>query len=123
MRSFTGSDGRYYRNELCLDTTNGPTIASEDIKKLSPNEAERKVLSQWELLMSEVKKTKEYDASLTYGLYQIFAEIDTSYKDEDNKTVWNNIEVHSALQTMKTLCKEYYNSEIVPVLFEYEFIK
>lgn len=123
MRSFTGSDGRYYRNELCLDTTNGPTIASEDIKKLSPNEAERKILSQWELLMSEVKKTKEYDSSLTYGLYQIFAEIDTSYKDEDNKTVWNNIEVHSALQTMKALCKEYYNDEIVPTLFEYEFIK
>ena len=123
MRSFTGSDGRYYRNELCLDTTNGPTIASEDIKKLSPNEAERKILSQWELLMSEVKKTKEYDSSLTYGLYQIFAEIDTSYKDEDDKTVWNNIEVHSALQTMKALCKEYYNDEIVPTLFEYEFIK
>lgn len=123
MRTFTGSDGRFYRNELCLDTTNGPTIASEDIKKLSPNEAERKILSQWELLMSEVKKTKEYDSSLTYGLYQIFAEIDTSYKDEDNKTVWNNIEVHSAQQTMKVLCKEYYNDEIVPTLFEYEFIK
>lgn len=123
MRTFTGSDGRFYRNELCLDITNGPTIASEDIKKLSPNEAEKKILAQWDLLMSEVKKTKEYDASLTYGIYQIFAEIDTSYKDEDNKTVWNNIEVHSALQTMKALCKEYYNKEIVPTLFEYEFIK
>lgn len=123
MRTFTGSDGRFYRNEMCLDTTNGPTIASEDIKKLSPNEAEKKILAQWDLLMSEVKKTKEYNSSLTYGLYQIFAEIDTSYKDEDNKTVWNNIEVHSALQTMKALCKEYYNDEIVPTLFEYEFIK
>lgn len=123
MRTFTGSDGRFYRNEICLDTTNGPTIASEDIKKLSPNEAEKKILAQWDLLMSEVKKTKEYNSSLTYGLYQIFAEIDTSYKDEDNKTVWNNIEVHSALQTMKTLCKEYYNKEIVLTLFEYEFIK
>lgn len=123
MRTFTGSDGRFYRNEMCLDTTNGPTIASEDIKKLSPNEAEKKILAQWDLLMSEVKKTKEYNSSLTYGLYQIFAEIDTSYKDEDDKTVWNNIEVHSALQTMKTLCKEYYNDEIVPTLFEYEFIK
>lgn len=123
MRTFTGSDGRFYRNELCLDTTHGPTIASEDIKKLSPNEAEKKILAQWDLLMSEVKKTKEYDSSLTYGLYQIFAEIDTSYKDEDDKRVWNNIEVHSALQTMKALCKEYYNKEIVPTLFEYEFIK
>lgn len=123
MRSFTGSDGRFYRNELCLDTTNGSTIASNDLKKLVTNDAENKILAQWDALISAVKKTAEYDATLTYGVYQIFAEIDTSYKDENEKTVWNNIEVHSALQTMKTLCKEYYNSEIVPTLFEYEFLK
>ena len=123
MRSFTGSDGRFYRNELCMDTTNGSTLATEDLKKLTTNDAENKILAQWDSLMLEVKKTSEYDSSLTYGIYQIFAEIDTSYKDDDGKTVWNNIEVHSALQTMKSLCKEYYNSEIVPTLFEYEFLK
>lgn len=57
------------------------------------------------------------------GVYQIFAEIDTSYKDDEGNTVWNNIEVHSALQTLKALIKEYYNTEIVPTLFEYEFLK
>ena len=35
MRTFTGSDGRFYRNELCLDGTNGETIALRDIKGLA----------------------------------------------------------------------------------------
>jgi hypothetical protein len=123
MRTFTGSDGRFYRNELCMDTTNGPTVASEDLKKLVRSPAEQRILDQWKTLMDAVKQTDEYDPRLTYGVYQIFAEIDTSYKDDEGKTVWNNIEVHSALQTLKTLVKEYYNTEIVPTLFEYEFLK
>ena len=44
-------------------------------------------------------------------------------KDDDGNTVWNNLEVHSALQTLKNLVKEYYNKEIVPKLFEHEFLK
>lgn len=120
MRSFTGSDGRFYRNELCLD---GDTIASKDLVKLNTNDTEKQLLAQWQHLMAEVKKTKEYNKALTYGVYQIFAEIDTSYKDDDGNTVWNNLEVHSALQTLKNLVKEYYNKEIVPILFEHEFLK
>ena len=123
MRTFAGSDGRFYRNELCLDTTNGGTLASADIAKLKANADEKRLLAQWERLMAEVKKTPEYNPALTYGVYQIFAEIDTSYKDENDNTIWNNLEVHSALQTLKTLIKEYYNKEIVPTLFRYEFLK
>ena len=123
MRTFTGSDGRFYRNELCLDTTNGDTLASVDLSKLNADETERQLLAQWKNLITEAKKTAEYDPSLTYGVYQIFSEIDTSYKDEDGNTVWNNLEVHSALQTLKSLVKDYYNKEIVPTLFEYEFLK
>ncbi|GAB6401944.1 hypothetical protein IMM1_31740 [Pseudocoprococcus immobilis] len=74
-------------------------------------------------ISNTIKKTKEYNSSLTYGVYQILAEIDTSYKDDEGKTIWNNIEVHSALQTLKVLVKNYYNKEIVPLLFEYEFLK
>ena len=123
-RSFTGSDGRFYRNELCLDTTNGETVASKDIKKLKANETEKTILELYSTLLNHVKETKEYRKELTYGIYQIFAEIDTSYTDEiTGKTVYNNIQVHSDLQAMKELCKNYYNSEIVPVLFEYEFLK
>lgn len=123
MRTFTGSDGRFYRNELCMDTTNGPTVASEDLKNLVCGPAEQRIFDQWKTLMDAVKQTDEYDPRLTYGVYQIFAEIDTSYKDDEGNTVWNNVEVHSALQTLKTLVKEYYNTEIVPTLFEYEFLK
>lgn len=123
-RTFTGSDGRFYRNELCLDTTNGETVASKDIKKMKANETEKKILDLYKTLLSHVKETKEYNSELTYGIYQIFAEIDTSFTDEiTGKTVYNNIQVHSDLQAMKELCKNYYNSEIVPVLFEYEFLK
>ncbi|MCR4615040.1 MAG: hypothetical protein K5756_02695 [Clostridiales bacterium] len=123
MRTFTGSDGRFYRNELCLDTTNGDTLASVDLSKLNMNETEKQLMAQWNNLLAEAKKTAEYNSSLTYGVYQIFAEIDTSYKDEEGNTVWNNIEVHSALQTLKSLVKDYYKKEIVPTLFEYEFLK
>lgn len=123
MRTLTGSDGRFYRNELCMDTTNGVTVASEDLRLLVCSDTEQRIIDQWNTLLYAAKQTKEYNPSLTYGVYQIFAEIDTSYKDDDGKTVWNNIEVHSALQTLKTLVKDYYNSEIVPTLFKYEFLK
>lgn len=123
MRTFIGSDGRFYRNELCLDTTNGDTLASKDLASLKMNADEKKLVKQWNTLLKYVKATSEYDSDLTYGVYQIFAEIDTSYKDTEGKTVWNNIEVHSALSTLKELVKFYYNNEIVPTLFEYEFLK
>lgn len=123
MRSFTGSDGRFYRNELCMDTTNGPTIASEDLAKLDVGEPEQRVINQWNVLLEAAKGTSEYNPALTYGVYQIRVEIDTSYKDEDGKTVWNNVEVHSAYQTLKSLVRDYYNGEIVPTLFNYEFLK
>lgn len=124
MRTFTGSDGRFYRNELCLDTTNGETIASRDLKNLALNEHEKVILRQWGRVFSWAKKTEKYDSSLTYGAYQIYAELDTFYKDErTGDIVYDNVELHTALAGLKALVKEYYNAEIVPVLFEYEFLK
>lgn len=75
-------------------------------------------------MLKYAKNTDEYDSDLTYGVYQIFTDIDTSYKDDvTGETVWNNLEVHSALKTLKEQVKTYYNKEIVPMLFEYEFLK
>ena len=123
-RSFVGSDGRYYRNELCLDTTNGETVASVEIEKMKSNKTEKEIIELYSLLIKHIKETKEYNADLTYGIFQISAEIDTSYKDEETgNKVFNNIQVHSDLEAMRVLCKKYYNEEIVPVLFEYEFLK
>ena len=123
MRTFTGSDGRFYKNELCLDGTHGETLAMRDIKALVLNEREQEILKQWEQVLFYARQAEEYNPALTYGVYQIFAEIDTSYKDENDNTIYNNVELHTALAGLKTLVKAYYNAEIVPVLFEYEFLK
>ena len=46
MRTLIGSDGHLYRNELCLDTTNGPTVASMDLvsSKLKKDKQEKELL-------------------------------------------------------------------------------
>jgi hypothetical protein len=124
MRTFTGSDGRFYRNELSLDTSNGETIASNDLKQLLMNSEEKALLNQWNIVLEYAKKTENYNSSSTYGVYQISTELDTSYKDElTDKKIWDNIELHSALNTLKEMVKSYYNNEIVPPLFHYEFLK
>lgn len=124
MRTFTGSDGRFYRNELCLDGTNGETIALRDLKELNLGTKEKKLLKQCETVLYWAKRAENYNPDLTYGIYQIYAELDTSHIDElTGDTVWDNVELHTALASLKTLVKDYYNSEIVPTLFEYGFLK
>lgn len=130
MRTFMGSDGRFYRNELCFDTTNGETLAARDIKGLTLNFTEKDLIMQWKTVLKYAKQAKPnergdgYNPTLTYGVYQIHAELDTSYKDEmTDKTVYDNVELHTALNGLKELVKAYYNDEIVPTLFEYEFLK
>lgn len=123
MRSFTGSDGRFYRNQLCLDCTNGNTLAKEKLADFHPNEKEQQLLKQWALVLENAKKTANYDRTLTYGVYQIIDELNTSYKDEKNKTVYDYPELNGHLNTLKQLVKQYYLDEIVPFLFEYQFLK
>ena len=124
MRTFIGSDGRFYRNQLCLDAMNGETIALRDIKGLKADKQEKRIFAQWEQVLNEAKKTANYNSGLTYGVYQIFAELDTSHKDETTgDTIRDYVELHTALAGLKTLIKAYYNAEIVPVLFKYEFLK
>lgn len=123
MRTFLGNDGRFYRNEICLDTTNGETLATKELKNLKTNELENKLLAQWELIYKSVKNTKNYNSTLTYGIYQIYDELNTFYKNEQDKKVYDYPELNGHLNTLRTLLKKYYNDEIVPFLFKYEFIK
>lgn len=124
MRSFQGTDNRFYRNELCLDTTNGETLASRDLKNLKENAKEKELFDIWKTIFKWAQKTDNYNEKLTYGVYQIFAELNTFSQDEEtgeNKPDYP--ELNGALKTLKQKVKEYYNSEIVPVLFEYQFLK
>lgn len=124
MRSFQGTDNRFYRNELCLDTTNGETLTSRDLKNLKENAKEKELFDIWKTIFKWAQKTDNYNEKLTYGVYQIFAELNTFSQDEEtgeNKPDYP--ELNGALKTLKQKVKEYYNSEIVPVLFEYQFLK
>jgi hypothetical protein len=123
MRTFIGSDGRFYRNELCLDVTNGETLSNKNLLKLNLNNNEKKLLEQWCIVFESAKNTINYDANFTYGVYQIFTELNIYEKNELGKRIYNYPELNGHLNTLKTLIKDYYNDEIVPTLFEYEFLK
>lgn len=124
MRSFQGTDDRFYRNELCLDITNGETLASKDLKNLKKNAKEKELFDIWETVFKWAQKTDNYNEKLTYGVYQIFAELNTISQDEETgESKPDYPELNGTLKTLKQNLKEYYNSEIVPVLFEYQFLK
>ena len=123
IRSILGSDGRFYRNQLCLDCSNGDTLAKKKLDNFIPNEKEQKLLKQWDLVFENARKTTNYNPALTYGVYQISEELNTSYKDEKGNTVYDYPELNGHLKTLKQLVKDYYLDEITPFLFKYQFLK
>ena len=124
MRSFIGSDGRKYINQLCLDNSKGETIASRDLKNMKMNEQEKILLEQWNKIFADAKQTANYNNSLTYGLYQIKVELNTAHKgNETNSFIYDYPSLNGNIKTLAELVKKYYNEEIVPVLFEYQFLK
>ena len=124
--SFTGSDGRYYRNELCFDITNGDTVASADLVKMALDEEEKKLITLWENILAEAKKTANYNPNLTYGVYQITKELNTSHKEAtgaSKKTVYDYPNLNSYLVSLRDNLKEYYKSHITDKMFKYELLK
>ena len=124
--SFDGSDGRYYRNELCFDTTNGDTVASVDLARMSLDEEEKELLKLWKDILEEAKKTKEYKKELTYGVYQIAKELNTSKKigfGKSKKTVYDYPILNGYLEALRINLKKYYKSHITEKMFEYELLK
>lgn len=126
MRSFTGSNGIYYRNELCLDDSSGETLATAELRRMSPNDNDAKLFNQWNTIIECAKETGGYNPELTYGVYQIQEELNTfkTVKEgKQNKRVYDYPELNGNLSTLKAMLKDYYLDVIVPVLFEYEFLK
>lgn len=124
--SFDGSDGKYYRNELCFDATNGDTIASADLAKMTLDTDEKALMKLWDDIFAEAKRTANYDSRLTYGVYQITKELNTSYKTgtgRSKKTVYDYPTLNGYLQTLRTNLKAYYKSHITDKMFQYELLK
>jgi hypothetical protein len=114
--SFDGSDGRFYRNELCFDNN---TAASRELTKHTLNPDEKTMLDLWNSLLQKVKKTQEYNQRYTYGLYQIEKEINLQNEEKE----YIHPDIHNDIQALKTLLKAYYAKYIVKKLFEYELLK
>lgn len=124
--SFNGSDGRYYRNELCFDTTNGDTVASADLAKMTLDTDEKVLVVLWNNILDEAKKTENYDSRLTYGVYQITKELNTSKTagtGKNKKTVYDYPVLNGYLDTLRTMLKAYYKSHITRKMFKYELLK
>lgn len=124
--SFNGSDGRYYRNELCLDKTNGDTVASSDLKNMTLDDDEKKLMFLWKSILSEAKKTANYNSALTYGIYQISLELNTSHKEgtgTSERIVYDYPELNSYLTSLRDNLKLYYKSHITAKMFKYELLK
>lgn len=124
--SFDGSDGRYYRNELCFDTTNGDTVASTDILKMTLDVDEKDLIKLWNDILEEAKKTTNYDYKLTYGVYQITKELNTSHKvgsGKSKKTIYDYPTLNGYLETLRINLKAYYKSHIIKKMFQYQLLK
>ncbi len=124
MREFVGSDGRHYKNQLCLDTTNGDTLASQKLKDMKKTEEEEILWDLWHKIIEKAKLTANYNPQFNYGLYQIKEELNTYHIDPDTgNSAPDYPKLNGNIETLAEHIKDYYNKEIVPTLFEYEFLK
>lgn len=124
--SFDGSDGRYYRNELCFDTTNGDTVASADLAKMALDTEEKALMNLWNDILNEAKKTTNYNSNFTYGVYQIAKELNTSYKvgtGKSQQTIYDYPTLNGYLETLRVNLKAYYKNHITNKMFQYELLK
>lgn len=119
-RSFDGSDGRFYKNELCFDKG---TVASNKLKTYKLTDEEKELLDTFADVLTKAKSTKEYNPKYTYGTYQIDEELNTREKNENDEWIYDYPELNTAINSLKTKLAKYYEIVIQPKLFEYELLK
>ena len=122
-RSFLGSDGRSYRNELCFDDD---TQASRDLAGFTLSAEEQDLMSQWQKVLKLVRKTKNHDAAQAYGTFQIESELNTSKSvlvGREKKRVYDYPVLNGELRTLRKMTMDYHASAIAPKLWEYGLLK
>ncbi len=137
-RSLIGSDKRFYRNELCFDKED--TLAYNSLQDFINDgyellEVEENLLKYWGDVIFEIKRTEEYKKVIKqhpdfrFGLWQIMEEInikiDSGRKNRQGEPVlvYKYANLNTAIKTLDTTIKTYYETYIVPLLFKYELIK
>lgn len=119
--SFDGSDGRFYKNELCFHKD---AVAMNDLAKFKLDNEEKKLLEVWNRVLEKATVTGKMVEKFTYGPYQIEQEINTFHKDETGKkNIYDYPELNAELNTLKALLKTYYKTHIREKMFEYELVK
>jgi hypothetical protein len=119
-RSFEGSDGRFYKNELCFDKG---TIASKQLNQYELTNDETEIAELNITIIKLAKTTKNYNEKYTYGPYQIDHELNTSHKDDNDNTIYDYPELNTKLIALKNKLAAYYEKAIQPKLFKYELLK
>jgi len=119
-RSFDGSDGRFYKNELCFDKG---TVATSKLTNYKLTEEEEDLVETFAEVLAKAKATKEYNPKYTYGTYQIDQELNTRHKNENDEWVYDYPGLNTDISTLKTKLVKYYDATIQPKLFEYELLK
>lgn len=127
-RSLNGSDGRYYRNELCFDEG---TLASKDLANYTLTNEEQDLINSYNDLLKEIKNCEEYNPDFSYGTFQIQEEINIDVEvDSINKKgepvkvknkKYNN--VNTLIVNLKKKLKDYYKNNIYQDLYKYELLK
>lgn len=132
--TFDGSDGRHYQNELCFDTSNEANLplAFKDLMEYNCHdetvldEDENELMELWWKILAEARKTKNYDKTKTYGVYQITKELNTFHqegKGKAKKNIYDYPELNGDLNSLRDKLKEYYKSHITSKMFKYELLK
>ena len=119
-RSFDGSDGKFYKNELCFDKG---TVASNTLKSYKLTGEERDLVETFTKVLAEAKSTQAYNLKYTYGTYQIDEELNTRNKNDNDEWIYDYPELNTIINTLKTKLAKYYEITIQPKLFEYELLK
>ena len=90
------------------------------------DDEEKALIKIWNDILAEAKKTANYNSNLTYGVYQITKELNTSHKvgtGKSQQTVYDYPTLNGYLETLRTNLKAYYKSHITDKMFKYELLK
>ena len=144
-RTFKGTDGRMYYNELCLLQD---TLSDKELAKFELDDEDKKLIEKWQLVLNEAKRLKpDFEK---WGLYQIEEELTNKKKstkkeqtlqfesdDEDfyygttqqeitagsEVVKYDNSNLMNYIKELKDELKIYYKSQIQDKLFKYELLK